>query len=115
LANLIQQLQDYFSGKPVDFTFTPDWSAYTVFQQAVWGETRAIKYGQTTTYWQVAKAIGRPGAARAVGQALHINPLPLVIPCHRVLAHNGSLHGFGGGLEMKKYLLDIEKQASKDN
>jgi methylated-DNA-[protein]-cysteine S-methyltransferase len=112
---LVEQLEEYFAGKIVEFTFTPDWSAYTVFQQAVWSQTRAIKYGLTSTYGQVASVIGRPGAARAVGQALHINPLPLIIPCHRVLGHDGSLHGFGGGLPMKGYLLDLEKRALKEN
>ena len=114
-AHMNRQLIDYFEGKIVNFDFIPDWSAHTAFQQAVWLKTRAIGYGRTSTYGQIAREIDNPLAARAVGQALHINPLPLIVPCHRIVASDGSLHGFGGGLEMKSYLLDLEKRTSSNS
>lgn len=80
----------------------------TDFQRSVWTALKAIPYGQTRTYGEIAAAIGRPKAVRAVGQANHHNPLPIFLPCHRVVGSGGTLTGYAGGLEMKKALLVLE-------
>jgi methylated-DNA-[protein]-cysteine S-methyltransferase len=80
----------------------------TPFQLDVWGALRRIRYGETRSYQQVARMIGREKAVRAVGAANGANPLPIVIPCHRVIGSNGSLTGFGGGMAVKRFLLDLE-------
>ncbi|MBM6976524.1 methylated-DNA--[protein]-cysteine S-methyltransferase [Intestinimonas butyriciproducens] len=80
----------------------------TDFQRSVWTALKAIPYGQTRTYGEIAAAIGRPKAVRAVGQANHHNPLPIFLPCHRVVGSGGTLTGYAGGLEMKKALLTLE-------
>lgn len=109
--SLIECLQTYYKGHPVDFPDKLDLSGGTNFQQAVWEATRMIPCGETRSYNQIAGQIGRPKAPRAVGQALHRNPLPVIIPCHRVIASDGALRGFGGGLEMKSYLLRLEERS----
>lgn len=87
----------------------------TEFCKSIWQKTRAIPYGQTRTYQWLAEAVGRPKALRAVGQALKKNPLPLIIPCHRVVGSDGSLVGFSAGIEIKRFLLDLERKgAQKD-
>lgn len=106
-----QELQEYFVGERTTFGF-PLRPAGTSFQLAVWEALRAIPYGTTTTYRAIATAVGRPEAARAVGGANHLNPLPIVVPCHRVIGADGSLTGFSGGIERKSYLLDLERAAS---
>ncbi len=88
-----------------------DLSTATPFQRQVWEKTRLIPYGETRSYSWVAEQIGKPGAARAVGQALGRNPLPIIIPCHRVVASDGKLCGFAGGLGMKRRLLSLEASA----
>lgn len=108
-AGLIDRFQAYFTGERVAFDDRLDLSAGTPFQQAVWAATRRIGYGETRTYRWVAGEAGRPLGARAVGQALGANPLPLVVPCHRVIGSDGGLAGFGGGLGMKRYLLNLEQ------
>jgi methylated-DNA-[protein]-cysteine S-methyltransferase len=108
--NLIQRFQAYFAGKSADFPDKLDLSEATPFQRAVWAATRRIPFGQTRSYAWAARQTGKPGAARAVGQALSKNPLPVIIPCHRVLRRDGSLGGFRGGLAMKKFLLALEKR-----
>jgi methylated-DNA-[protein]-cysteine S-methyltransferase len=107
-GDLIKRYRAYFSGHQVDFLDKLDLNGATPFQCAVWQATRQIPYGQTRGYAWVAAAAGRPGAVRAAGQALARNPLPIIIPCHRVLASDGGLGGFSGGLEMKKLLLKLE-------
>ena len=107
-GDLEQRFQAYFRGETVSFRDELDLSGATPFQRQVWQQTRLIPYGQTRSYQQIADAIGKPGAARAVGQALGKNPLLVIIPCHRVLASSGGLGGFGGGLKMKKRLLELE-------
>jgi methylated-DNA-[protein]-cysteine S-methyltransferase len=77
---------------------------------AVWHELQKIPYGETRTYGEIARSIGKPGAARAVGMANHENPVAIVIPCHRVVGSDGSLTGYAGGLDLKKKLLEIELQ-----
>lgn len=106
---LVQQLKSYFKGFPIIFDIPVDWSGYTPFQAAVLRYTNEIGYGKVETYGEVARNIQRPKASRAVGGALHINRTPIVVPCHRVIGSNGSLTGFGGGLDMKAALLLLEK------
>ncbi len=108
--HLIKQFQDYFKGRRVDFPEKFDLRQATVFQHKVWSAARQIPFGQTRSYQWIARKIGKPGAARAVGQALGKNPLPIIIPCHRVLNSDGKLGGFSGGLAMKKHLLALEKK-----
>lgn len=102
-----RELTDYLAGRRRDFTVpvTPHGSP---FQLAVWQAMSAIPYGETRTYGDLAAKIGEPEAAQAVGLACGANPIPLIIPCHRVVASNG-LGGFGGGLDRKRWLLDLER------
>ena len=109
--NLMERLRNYFGGEKVSFSDEVDLSGATPFQREVWGKTRLIPYGETRSYSWVAEQIGKPGAARAAGQALGRNPLPVVIPCHRVVAGDGKLCGFAGGLDMKRQLLSLEASA----
>lgn len=101
------QLDDYFDGKPVDFDL-PLAPHGTDFQKSVWKEMQGINYGCVMTYGEMAKILG--SHARAIGGACGINPIPIIIPCHRVMGQNGALTGFSGGdgIETKKYLLDLE-------
>ncbi len=103
----VRQLDGYFAGRLSDFDL-PLAPRGTAFQQKVWGALREIPYGQTRTYGQLAQGLGMPGAARAVGAANGRNPLPVVVPCHRVIGGDGSLTGFYGGLSLKQALLDLE-------
>jgi methylated-DNA-[protein]-cysteine S-methyltransferase len=107
-ADFIRRFTAYFEGQVVDFPDALDLTGATAFQARVWRAARLIPYGQTCSYGWLAGQIGRPGAARAVGQALGRNPLPVVVPCHRVLAAGGGLGGFSGGLAMKRFLLGLE-------
>lgn len=112
-TGLMERFRAYFAGHRIDFPDKLDLSGATPFQCRVWEVTRLIPYGDTRSYLWVAEQIKQPGAVRAVGQALGSNRLPVIIPCHRVLAKSGGLGGFGGGLEMKSYLLSLEASASK--
>lgn len=105
------QLRSYFAGKRREFDF-PLAPHGTEFQLAVWTALRQIPYGETTTYGEVARTIGRPDAVRAVGAANGANPIPIVVPCHRVIGSNGTLTGFGGGLPAKRWLLDHEARVA---
>jgi methylated-DNA-[protein]-cysteine S-methyltransferase len=113
LAGLVERFKLYFKGEKVTFHDELDLSEATPFQQQVWQSTRLIPYGETRSYLWLAIQIGRPEAVRAVGQALGRNPLPIIVPCHRVVASNGGLGGFSGGIEMKKHLLNLESSADK--
>lgn len=104
-----RQLRAYFAGELVEFDLALSPQG-TAFQQQVWDALRTIPYGQTRSYGEVASQIGRPLASRAVGAANGRNPLPIVIPCHRVIGSTGTLTGFGGGLEAKAALLRLEQQ-----
>jgi methylated-DNA-[protein]-cysteine S-methyltransferase len=106
--DLGSKLKQYFLGHPVEFIYKLDYNVATVFQREVWSVARTIPLGQTRTYGWVAERLGDPDSKRAVGQALNANPLPLVVPCHRVVAAHGRLGGFGGGVEMKTKLLKLE-------
>jgi methylated-DNA-[protein]-cysteine S-methyltransferase len=110
LAAAGRQLAEYFAGERREFDL-PLRAAGTPFQQAVWGALRAIPYGETAGYGELANRLGRPGAARAVGLANGRNPISIVVPCHRVIGAAGSLTGYGGGLERKRYLLALERAA----
>ena len=110
-ANLIQRLIRYFDGDTVNFAGKLDLNHATVFEKKVWQAAQAITYGQTRSYGWIAKRIGKPNAARAVGQALGRNTCPILIPCHRVISSNGGLGGFSGGIDLKQTLLNLERNA----
>ncbi len=109
LAEAERQLAEYFTGqrKAFDLPLAP---VGTPFQRSVWQALREIPYGETRTYKEIAEAIGRPKAFRAVGQANHVNPIMIIQPCHRVVGADGSLTGFAYGTDMKRLLLDLEKE-----
>lgn len=102
-----KQLKEYFEGKRKDFEL-PLAPKGTEFQKKVWKVLQTIPYGETWSYKQVAEKIGNPKASRAVGMANNKNPISIFIPCHRVIGANGKLIGYGGGLEIKEYLLNLE-------
>jgi len=110
--DLMERLRICFSGHRTTFPDKLDLSRATHFQREVWEITRLIPYGETRSYAWVAEQIKKPRAMRAVGQALSKNPLPIIVPCHRVVASDGKLGGFSGGVEMKRYLLSLEASAS---
>ena len=101
------QLGEYFSGKRTVFDLPLDMKG-TVFQKQVWEALCRIPFGETRSYQEIACEIGRPKAVRAVGMACHVNPVVIAVPCHRVIGKNGSLTGFGGGLDKKSFLLKFE-------
>ena len=107
-AHAAGQLDEYFKGTRREFTL-PSVPAGTAFQQEVWRALLAVPYGETTWYGELARRIGRPAASRAVGLANGSNPIPIIIPCHRVIGSNGSLTGYGGGLPIEQQLLDLER------
>lgn len=108
---IMTELDNYFSGliKNLNLPISPDG---TEFQNDVWQKLREIPYGETKTYLQIAKELGKPNSARAVGGACNRNPVPIIIPCHRVVGSDGKLTGYAGGLEYKKKLLELEKKYS---
>lgn len=107
LDQAAQQLAEYFDGRRQSFNLNLS-PAGTSFQKTVWTQLRTIPFGETRTYGEIASAIGKPSAVRAVGAANGRNPLPIVVPCHRVVGSNGTLTGFGGGLPAKVALLTLE-------
>ena len=110
VALALDQIAEYLSGQRREFDLPLDLRG-TDFQRRAWSAVSAIPYGETRTYAEVAAAIGKPQAVRAMGAANGANPLPLVVPCHRVLGSDGSLTGYGGGLDVKRQLLEMEKRA----
>jgi len=102
------QLDEYFQGKRTTFSL-PFKLTGTPFQLTVWKELQNIPYGKTTSYKEIAQKMNKPKAYRAVGMANNKNPLPIIIPCHRVIGSNGKLIGYAGGLKLKNYLLELEK------
>jgi methylated-DNA-[protein]-cysteine S-methyltransferase len=114
-AEPIRQLSEYLDGNRQQFDLPLDLSRSSPFQAQVLRLTMNIPYGQTSTYKDIALQIGKPNSARAVGRAEATNPIPLVIPCHRVLGTDGTLHGYGGpgGIKLKRWLLNLEKQHLK--
>jgi len=113
LADARQQLREYFSGARRDFDLPLKLSG-TEFQVSVLEALQGIPYGETTSYGEIAKRIGRPKAVRAVGAANGRNPIPIVVPCHRVIGSTGDLTGFGGGLDTKEALLRLEAEHTQD-
>ena len=107
LQPYVRELQEYFAGDRREFTFPLDLRG-TGFQVACWRALLAIPYGETRTYADIARAVGRPQGFRAVGMANNRNPIAIVVPCHRVIASDGTLCGYGGGLDVKRKLLELE-------
>ncbi len=113
LAAACEQLQEYFAGTRKEFDLSLELSG-TEFQVSVLEALQVIPYGQTTSYGAIAKQIGRPKAVRAVGAANGRNPIPIIVPCHRVIGSTGNLTGFGGGLDTKEALLRLEAEHSSN-
>lgn len=109
IKKTIDQLEEYFEGKrkSFDLPFEPKG---TEFQKSVWNELLKIPYGETCSYGEIAKRIGNPKASRAIGMANNRNPISIIIPCHRVIGANGKLVGYGGGIDIKEKLLNLEKE-----
>lgn len=110
-AGAARQLREYFAGDRTDFD-VPLAASGTPFQQRVWDALREIPYGETASYRELAERIGQPTAARAVGLANGKNPISIIVPCHRVIGAAGALTGYGGGLERKRQLLDLERSGA---
>lgn len=110
-ADAVDQLSAYFAGERTEFDLELDMVG-TQFQRRVWDALRTIPYGETCTYGEIARQIGSPSASRAVGLANGHNPIGIIVPCHRVIGANGSLTGYGGGLDRKRALLELEKSRS---
>lgn len=108
LEQVRRELDEYFAGVRTEFGLPLLVRRGSEFERAVWRQIAAIPYGETTTYGAIARAVGEPGGAQAVGLACNRNPLPLVVACHRVIGSDGKLVGFGGGLERKRFLLQLE-------
>ncbi len=110
IAPYVKELREYLSGKRSTFTIPIDWSLFRPFQRDALQAVFRIPYGETCTYHDIAIEIGRPNASRAVGRANATNPMPIVVPCHRVIGRDGKLHGYGGGegLKTKEWLLKLE-------
>ena len=110
LAEACRQMREYLAGQRTQFDL-PLAPAGTEFQKKVWSELRRIPYGETISYGELARRVGNPRGARSVGAANGRNPLPVLIPCHRVIGSNGDLVGYGGGLPMKRSLMELETRA----
>lgn len=113
LDRVVAELAEYFRGERTGFDI-PLEPAGTPFQRGVWDALRAIPYAETINYGQLASRVGNPRASRAVGLANGRNPISIVVPCHRVIGANGSLTGYGGGLDRKRTLLDLERRTAGD-
>lgn len=113
LPKFVNELTRYFAGEPVQFTVPIDWTGHSSFDADVWKACSELAYGQVASYGDLARKIRRPGAARAVGASMGRNPMPIVIPCHRVLRGDGSIGGYSGslGVPFKKRLLEMESSA----
>lgn len=109
IAQAKAQLDEYFAGRRKTFNVPLDFESGTEFQLDVWNELITIPFGKTATYGEIASAVGRPKACRAVGGANNKNPIPVIVPCHRVIGSSGKLVGFAGGLDKKTALLKLEK------
>jgi methylated-DNA-[protein]-cysteine S-methyltransferase len=101
-------MDDYFAGERTKFDLPVEVTRGSAFERAVWSAITAIAYGERRSYGDIARSVGEPGGARAVGLACNRNPLPIIVPCHRVIGSDGKLVGFGGGLRRKQWLLQLE-------
>ena len=110
LKNVEKQIQEYFRKERKKFDIPLDISLGTTFQQTVWKSLIDIEYGSLASYADIARNVKRPKAYRAVGNANNSNPISIIIPCHRVVGSNGNLSGYGGGIDKKKFLIDLEEQ-----
>jgi methylated-DNA-[protein]-cysteine S-methyltransferase len=108
----VAELRAYFAGELTAFTLPVSIPRGSEFERAVWREMTRIPYGETVTYGEVARRVGDPGAARAVGVACNRNPVPVIVPCHRIVGAGGKLVGFGGGLPRKVHLLELEARVA---
>lgn len=108
VAPVARELDEYFAGRRRKFDLPLDWRLVGPFARKVLRATAAIPFGRVSTYREVARKAGNPAASRAAGNALGSNPIPVVVPCHRVLLTSGGLGGYGGGLDVKRFLLDLE-------
>jgi methylated-DNA-[protein]-cysteine S-methyltransferase len=115
LVETQEQVKAYFAGERTDFDLPLSVRGGSAFERAVWQQLLRIPYGEMQTYGDVAKAVGDAGAARAVGVACNRNPLPLVVPCHRVVGAGGKMVGFGGGIPRKRHLLELEARVAFEN
>lgn len=111
-GRVLSELGGYFAGTVTEFSVPVEMRGGSDFERAVWGEIARIPYGEMRTYGAIATALGDPGAARAVGTACNRNPVPVIVPCHRVVGAGGKLVGFGGGLPRKRQLLELEARVS---
>ena len=112
LTAVVAELRAYFAGELTDFGVPLHVRRGSAFERAVWTEISTIPYGETRTYGEVAAAVGDPGAARAVGVACNRNPIPVIVPCHRIVGAGARLVGFGGGLPRKRRLLELEARVA---
>jgi methylated-DNA-[protein]-cysteine S-methyltransferase len=111
-ADAVRQLEEYFAGRRRRFELPLDLRGGTPFQRAVWDRLLQIPYGTTTSYAALATSIGRPDRVRAAGGAVGRTPVPIIVPCHRVIGSDGALTGYGGGLQRKAALLDLERRGA---
>lgn len=109
LRDCARQLEEYFAGRRKSFDCRLDLQG-TDFQKKVWRALLKVPFGKTASYGKIARAVGRPGAARAVGGANHANPVAVIVPCHRIIGADGSLTGYGAGIERKAWLLEHERR-----
>jgi methylated-DNA-[protein]-cysteine S-methyltransferase len=108
MAQILMALREYFAGQPIDVQALRLQLTGTPFQLKVWQELARVPWGRTVSYRELARRTGKPGASRAAGRACGANPIPVIIPCHRVIKSDGSLGGFSAGLEKKRWLLEHE-------
>lgn len=109
-SKCIKEIEKFLEGKSTEINLPYELTIGTEFQKKVWKRLKSIKYGKTNTYKDIAEQVKSPKAFRAVGMSCNKNPLPLIIPCHRVVGTNGSLTGFAGGINLKRHLLDLESK-----
>jgi methylated-DNA-[protein]-cysteine S-methyltransferase len=112
VGQVVDELNAYFAGTLTDFTVPVEMRGGSEFERAVWAQIAAIPYGEMWTYGDIARNLGDVGAARAVGTACNRNPVPVIVPCHRVVGAGGKLVGFGGGLPRKRHLLELEARVN---